>query len=179
MRTTIRKCFFVWQFEEEEKWLNEMAARGKALVSVGLCTYIFEDCEPGEYICRMELLENLPSSAEGRSYIEFLEETGAEQVGSYLRWCYFRRKASLGAFDLFSDFESRIRHLNRILLLVFCCLPMELYFGLWNVLGFSHRTGNLLAGIFCLLVAALLIAALILVGIKKHKLQKERKICES
>ena len=34
MRKTIRKWFWTWDFEKEEKWLNEMAAQGLALVGV-------------------------------------------------------------------------------------------------------------------------------------------------
>ena len=34
MRTIIKKFFFVWDFDKEEKWLNEMAAKGLALVGV-------------------------------------------------------------------------------------------------------------------------------------------------
>ncbi len=29
--------FLVWDFDKEEKWLNEMAAKGLALTSVGFC----------------------------------------------------------------------------------------------------------------------------------------------
>ena len=44
MRRTIRKWFWVWNFDKEEQWLNEMAAKGLCLVSVGFCKYEFEDC---------------------------------------------------------------------------------------------------------------------------------------
>ena len=59
MRTTMHKWFWIWDFDKEEQWLNQMAANGKALVHTGFCTYEFEDCTPGEYIYRLELLENL------------------------------------------------------------------------------------------------------------------------
>ena len=42
MRKTIRKWFWAWDFEKEEKWLNEMAAKGLALVGVGFCKYEFD-----------------------------------------------------------------------------------------------------------------------------------------
>ena len=90
MRTVIRKLFWVWDFEKEEQWLNEMAAKGLALVGVGFCRYEFEDCTPGEYSFRLELLDNRPEHPESRKYISFVEETGAEQVGSYHNWVYFR-----------------------------------------------------------------------------------------
>jgi hypothetical protein len=33
MRQVIRKWFWAWEFDKEEKWLCDMAAQGKALVS--------------------------------------------------------------------------------------------------------------------------------------------------
>ena len=41
MRQTIHKLFWAWEFDKEEKWLNEMAARGLCLVSIGFCKYEF------------------------------------------------------------------------------------------------------------------------------------------
>ena len=38
-RKTIKKWFWVWDFEKEEDWLNEMAINGWVLESVGFCTY--------------------------------------------------------------------------------------------------------------------------------------------
>ena len=37
MRHTVYKLLWAWEYDKEEKWLNEMAAKGMALVSVGLC----------------------------------------------------------------------------------------------------------------------------------------------
>ena len=55
---TLHKWFWVWEFEKEERWLNEMAQEGWALTCGGFCTYTFEKCEPGEYIIRVEALDN-------------------------------------------------------------------------------------------------------------------------
>jgi hypothetical protein len=108
MRHTARKVFFAWSYEQEEKWLNQMSAKGLQLVSVGFCKYVFEDGAPGEYNYRLELLENLPSHPESIAYIRFLEEAGIEQIGTYFRWVYFRRKATDGAFDLYWNHASNI-----------------------------------------------------------------------
>ena len=52
-RKTVTKWFWVWQFEKEEEWLNEMAANGWVLESVGFCRYTFVRCEPGTYSVRI------------------------------------------------------------------------------------------------------------------------------
>ena len=140
MRKTIRKWFWVWEFDKEEQWLNEMAAKGLALVGVGFCRYDFEDCIPGEYQVRLEMLKNHLQHEESRKYIQFIESTGAEQVGNYFRWVYFRKRTADGPFDLYSDLESRIRHLKRIIALVLPISGANLCIGFSNV-GNAMRTG--------------------------------------
>ncbi|MBR3610470.1 MAG: DUF2812 domain-containing protein [Oscillospiraceae bacterium] len=114
MRKVIKKLFWAWEYEKEEKWLNEMAAKGLALVDYSLCRYSFEPCEPGEYKFKIQFLEHRTSHPESEQYIRFMEETGAEQVASYLNWVYFRKKAAEGDFEIFSDIESKINHLTLI-----------------------------------------------------------------
>lgn len=106
MRKIVHKWFWGWDFDKEEKWLNEMAAKGLALVSVSFCKYEFEHCLPGEYAVRMELLDHFPGHPESEQYIAFIEESGAEQAGSYGRWVYFRKNRAEGEFELFSDNDS-------------------------------------------------------------------------
>lgn len=133
MRQTIHKVFFVWNFDKEEHWLNEMAAKGLCLVSVGFCKYEFEDCEPGEYRICLQLLDKMPRNPESQKYIEFMESTGAEQVGAFTRWVYFRKKASEGSFELFSDNASRVKYLTSITSFISLIIVLNLYIGLYNL----------------------------------------------
>ena len=110
MRITVRKLFTAWNFEKEEKWLNEMSAKGLQFISTALFSYTFEEGEPNEYRYRLELLNNLPSHSESRSYIRFMEDMGIEHIGSCIRWVYFRKRAAEGDFDIYSDINSRIKH---------------------------------------------------------------------
>ena len=172
MRKTVRKWFWVWDFDKEERWLNEMAAQGLALVSVGFCRYDFEECAPGAYQVRLELLENQPSHAESQKYIGFIEETGAEQVGRFMRWVYFRKKTADGPFDLYSDLASRIKHLKRIIALILPISLANLMIGFTNV-GNAMATGIWIAKVGYL---NLVIGALGCMGARK--LQKKRKRLE-
>ena len=70
-KKTVFKLFFVWDFEKEERWLNEMAQEGWVLDNTGFSFYTFVRCEPGEYIIRLEMN---PSS----DYRAFVKELGAE-----------------------------------------------------------------------------------------------------
>ena len=91
-KKTVFKLFFVWDFEKEERWLNEMAQEGWVLDNTGFSFYTFVRCEPGEYIIRLEMN---PSS----DYRAFVKELGAEYIGGCVNWVYFRRKAELGSFE--------------------------------------------------------------------------------
>lgn len=104
----VRKWFWLWEFEEEERWLNQMADSGWALEKVGFAVFYFRPCQPGEYIIRTEMRDK------DDAYVAFVEETGAEYVGRMAKWIYFRRKTELGDFRLFSDLESQIAHLGKM-----------------------------------------------------------------
>ena len=76
-KKTVFKLFFVWDFEKEERWLNEMAQEGWVLDNTGFSFYTFVRCEPGEYIIRLEMN---PSS----DYRAFVKEAGCRV---YRRLC--------------------------------------------------------------------------------------------
>ena len=170
-RRIIRKWFWVWEFDKEEKWLNEMANRGWVLDSVGFAKYTFVESEPGEYTVRLEMLENSPASSEGQDYIDFVEETGAEYIGNYMRWVYFRKKTVDGPFDLYSDVDSRIRHMDRIVKPLTIIALSNLLIGIGNL----RLSGIGLINIAC---AALLGYACMKINQKKNALQKERSLHE-
>lgn len=173
MRKTIHKAFFVWNFEKEEKWLNEMAAKGLCLVSVGFCKYEFEECAPGAYRICMQLLEQSVSRPESQAYIAFLESTGAEQIGSFQRWVYFRKRATDGDFALFSDYTSRIKHLSRVVNLIAILCVCNWLIGIDNVLlaVFNQSALNYLGVVNLVLGVGCLIGLFRL--IKKRKLLKQ------
>ncbi len=165
-RKTITKVFLVWDFEKEEDWLNEMAMNGWVLDSVGLCTYHFVRCEPGEYSVRLEMH---PDDA---AYLSFMEETGAEYVGRMMAWIYFRKKTAAGPFDLFSDIDSRIAHLNRI------CLLLAVVCGANLLIGVVNSFHPVSFGWVNLLAASLLTYALGRIHGKKEALERERMLHE-
>jgi hypothetical protein len=180
MRYTVHKWFFAWDFEKEEKWLNEMSAKGLQLVSVGFCKYLFEEADRGEYMYRLELLDYLPSNAESIAYIRFLEETGIEYIGSVLRWAYFRKKAADGVFELYSDVDSKIRHYKRILTLFFVVFPLTLN-GLISNINFGTRYSsdvNLFFAVLSTLLVFLLGFGIFKVLKEIGKLKKEKSIRE-
>ena len=166
-RKTIRRWFWVWSFEKEEAWLNEMAMNGWVLDGVGWCTYHFVRCEPGEYSVRLEM------HPRDESYVEFMRDTGAEYVGRMMMWIYFRKKTADGPFDLFSDIDSRISHLDRIGKMLTAIGGLNLAVGVMNSLDAARRLGWL-----NLLCATLLMYALGRIHGKKEALERERELHE-
>ena len=107
-----------WDYEKEERWLNEMASQGWHLVRYHVGGYHFEQGEPGAWIYRIELLPAETRSAASQEYLALLLDSGAEAVSTHARWVYLRRPAAMGPFVLFSDLESRIGHYRRVLKLL-------------------------------------------------------------
>ncbi len=159
---TIHKWYWVWDFDREERWLNEMAMSGWALCGVGFCKYVFEKCEPGEYIIREEL------HMRDEGYVDFMKETGAEYIGRLFTWVFFRKKSEKGAFDLFSDIDSKIAHLDRIGKMLSTVGAANLLIGTVNTIN--------LAGIgwINLLCATLLMYGLGRIHGKKEALERDR-----
>ena len=180
MRHTIKKMFWAWDFEKEEAWLSECAAKGLALVSVGFCRYDFEECTPGAYQVRLELLDNRPSHPESMQYMRFLEETGAEHVGSYMNWVYLRRPTELGTFDLFSDNSSRVRHLGRIIALILPLIVMMIGVSIFNMsIGIAWGSPvNVVCGCFGFLMALLFGIGMWKLGKKRNALKRDAQIFE-
>jgi len=166
-RKIVRKWVWVWDFEKEERWLNEMATSGWLLEEVGFCTYHFERCEPGEYTVRLEM------HGKDDGYISFMEEMGAAYVGNYMQWLYFRRKTVDGRFDIFSDIDSRIAHLEKIGKLLKVVGVANLVIGIANSINPAVNMGWI-----NLLCATLVMYALGRIHAKKESLEKDRLLRE-
>ena len=165
-RKTVRKWFWVWSFEKEEEWLNEMAMNGWVLQGVSLCTYRFERCEPGEFSVRLEM------HPYDEAYISFMRQTGAEYIGRMAMWIYFRKETAEGPFDLLSDIDSRISHLDKIGKMLTAVGGANLVIGIANAFSPSRF------GWVNLLCATLLMYALGRIHGKKEALEKDRLLHE-
>lgn len=131
MKQIIHKTFWLWEYDKEEAWLNEMSRKGLQLTQVGLFRYVFEKDPSHCYYYRLEMLNRFDGD-----YIPFLEGTGIEYLCRLKNWAYFRKDTAQGEFQLYSDVDSKLHHLNRILVLILALLAFALSFlvygiGLW------------------------------------------------
>ncbi|MEK3876362.1 DUF2812 domain-containing protein [Paenibacillus sp. FSL M7-0420] len=191
MSKVVRKFFM--DYEKEEAWLNEMSAKGLALVEHSWARYVFEESAKGEYIYRIELLEKDPKEAAG--YLQFMEETGAERVPSGTpnkanrafmnqRWVFFRRKASEGPFQIYTDADSKIKHYQRIYKVYLSLAFMELIIGSLNIMLITLNTSsniykiNLIVGVSVIILGLFFVWLSIPVRRKILRLQQEKLIRE-
>lgn len=141
MRKTIWKYFWIWDFEKEEQWINEMGEKGLHLVKVDFCRYTFEEGEPGIYEYLMELMEDSPDSCRGKEYAEIYEEAGLKQVGTFDKWVYWRKEKGEDGFILFSDLDSRIVHLARIVKVTYSAVALVIFAGILNLFVYILCSG--------------------------------------
>lgn len=176
MKYIIRKGYC--NHDKEEKWLNEMASKGLTLTDTSWFKYVFEDSDKGEYIYRVVMLGRLASHPESIKYLGFLEETGAEVVGTYLSWAYVRKKASYGEFEIYSDIKSMLIHYKRLkkLLSILACIQiMPIFFYVASILdGYKVPFGIVLPPII-IFISLLFTTIPIVKKIKKMKLEKKIK----
>ena len=165
-RKTVHKWFWVWDLKKEGRWLNGMAQSGWLLDGVGFGTYHFAPCAPGEYAVRLEM------HPYDKEYIRFMQDTGAEYVGRVLQWVYFRKKTQDGPFDLFSDLDSRIAHLDRIGKMLALLSVANLLLGVTNSVNASSWNW------INLVCATLLTYALGRIHGKKEALEEKRRLTE-
>jgi hypothetical protein len=73
MKSAVKRIFM--NFEKEEKWLNDMATKGLNFAYYSPFKYLFDKGTPGEYIYRIELLDEMPSHPESRVYFNLYIST--------------------------------------------------------------------------------------------------------
>jgi len=187
MKYIVRKAY--WDYEKEEQWLNEMSAKGMALTDYSWCRYVFVESPANQYIYRIELLDNMPTHPESHAYLQFLEESGVECVATYMRWVYLRKEASEGAFDLYTDIDSKIKHYQRVNLLWTTLMFVEFAAGFSNLaigianLNMNERLGNfsygnLIIGCCVSALGFLFLALELPIRRKIKKLKQEKMIRE-
>ena len=168
MKKIVKKAY--WNPEKEQTWLNEMAAKGLALSDYSCWRYVFEETKPGEFIYRIDLLEQDPRHLESEVFLKFLEDSGVQVVATYFKWVYLRKKAADGPFEVYSDIESRIRLYRRILQFWTSLLAMMTVAALVNYGVFIAEfiaTGspdmwlNFGCGILCTLIGILMMITLV------------------
>ncbi|HEY4622228.1 MAG TPA: DUF2812 domain-containing protein [Solibacillus sp.] len=177
----MRKFKLILDDVKEEKWLNDMASQGWHFQKFRLPFYTFEKGEPGEYVYRTEMLENLGFGQETKDYLAFIESTGIEVVQKRFSWAYFRQHTSKGAFELYSDATSKLAYTQRILSIYATVAILNLALALINGFLVTTDTGSdwneFIAGVNTGMFAVLIFPTL-KAFFRKRNLKKEIELFE-
>ncbi|MCQ2573377.1 MAG: DUF2812 domain-containing protein [Treponema sp.] len=140
----MKKFRLYWDTEKETAWLNQMANDGWNVTGFSMGFYTFEKCEPGEYQYQIDTSDGLWKCS--KKYRDFMESMGIEIVCCWGVWVVLRRKSSEGEFQLYSDDESRLEHLKKILNLYKIIALIEIGCMMVNVYPaiFHNSRGNLI-----------------------------------
>lgn len=180
-RKTITKLLFIWDWEEEECWLNEMAAQGWHFVKYSFpFRYTFEKGEPGAYQYCLQALDHKLGSKEAQDYLAFLGDMDIELMDSYLFWVYLRKPNNGDPFELFSDVESMLQHMRRFALIPLASLAMlclNLIWGAQTLINNGGVIGGMLVTLEILLLL-LMVYGLIRMTVKYCELEKQRQLRE-
>ncbi|WP_019240960.1 MULTISPECIES: DUF2812 domain-containing protein [Bacillus] len=179
MRKVVRKIYM--NFKKEEKWLNEMATNGLHLVDFSFGRYVFEEGVPGEYIYRIELLEQLAMHPQSQAYIQFMKESGVECIATYGRWVFFRKRACKGVFELFSKVSILMGYYKKVMSFVGILAGLNLLLALINIVN-GLNSGMLSTLIYFsllnLAVFILLFTLLVSYWRKYYVLKKDKELYE-
>ncbi len=178
MLQTKYRVYFVWSHDKEEKWLNEMSKKGLHLVKTGFCKYVFEENQEKQYIYRLELLKQNIKQDEKESYLDFLRETGVEQVGQYFNWVYFRKQYDEKEFEMFSDLDSKISHYNRMITLLMILFAPNMLFLVNSINNRNSHPLSIFTIILHLLIVIVSLYGTLKLVTKVSKLKTERNIME-
>ena len=88
----VLKPFFLWNFEKEEAWINDMALDGWMLFKIRYGVNYFEKDTPGEWEYHLELEEKDPYAGSREGYLDFLKESGVEVAARSRYWIYLRSR---------------------------------------------------------------------------------------
>ncbi|EOH98308.1 hypothetical protein UAW_01489 [Enterococcus haemoperoxidus ATCC BAA-382] len=111
----IRRRFELADYVEEENFLQEEHKNGWKMVDLKLpfSTYIFEKCEPQEYVYQLDFKQQGNDLGE---YLQLFEDCGWEYFYKYGNWYYFRKlKSEIEEENaIFSDAPSRAEMAKKV-----------------------------------------------------------------
>jgi len=115
----VRKWFWAWNDDKEEKFLEDMAADGYKLKNVSIGMYEFISSEPEKVRYQLDFKGINRMSEE--EYLQIFEDAGWECVDTLGSWYYFRKAYDEEAPDIsiFNDNKSRLEKYRRIIIFLF------------------------------------------------------------
>ena len=159
--------------EEMERYLNEMSHEGWQCCAIVRDELRFVRGERDEYTYRVQYFYE-SCDGEKEDYLRTLGETGAALVGEYGEALILRKKTADGAFELYSDLDSKIAALEKrrshyrggmLSALVLVLLRGEYAYRAISQYGFSNWLDMQLDSPVYMVLTVLIVAGLLAGGI--------------
>lgn len=132
------RFFNIFQFDLEEDYLANQHRQGWAFKTLDFpWTYQFEPCQPQDMTYKLDFK---PDQKDLDEYLQLMADYGWEYLGSHYQYTYFRRPANLGQDDFYTDRDSRLSNLNKIVRTRFLVFLLCLSFFL--IVDGLENTGN-------------------------------------
>lgn len=132
---------FRWYYDKdrEEEFLNSMVTKGYAMTRFFLGVYWFEECKPGEYTYRVDIIRD-KSTKQKNEFYDLIRESGGELVETWEYGLFFGKK---GDFEIYSDNESKMEQYSRIQKMFLICTAIEMLLLIsQSILYFSNKIYN-------------------------------------
>ncbi|WP_107948938.1 DUF2812 domain-containing protein [Lysinibacillus parviboronicapiens] len=157
-----------------EKWINDMALQGWHLQKFTWARFTFERGEKGSYIYRHDEIERLATPYED-DYLEFLQAAGIELVDRSGNIVFFRKSASEGPFELYTDKKTKISNLSKKMTLLLSLLLLNLVFGITGLSGDFSGPATDWLGLTVNIANVLIVLLLIIPFFRLVRLRKQLK----
>lgn len=172
---------FVWNYEKDEKWLNELSAQGQHLVEPGTFRYVFKKEAAARYVYRLDY-HQIKEKERLHEYFALFKDMGWEHVGSNMGWHYFRKPYVEGEPSalIYTDHSSLKQLLQRIqmmlVLLAAANFPI-ITLNIMNVWSWYDKSVTVRSVITAVVVLQVLVVILLLYGFVRFQ-RKIRKLDE-
>ncbi|MBM7567596.1 DUF2812 domain-containing protein [Paenibacillus sacheonensis] len=168
------RLWFSWQYEQEEKWINELSRQGLQWKRGGIIRNEFERDASVRYTYRLDYQLGL-NKEKREEYLELYRDAGWEFRGNCTpAWFYFRR-AWRPEEDpqLYTDRESLVTHYKRLRSMMAVMLLINLFIMCLNGINLLPRANGHLWGI---VIPVLAIYALLFLLLGTGVVKMNRKI---
>lgn len=173
------RLWFSWQYEQEERWLNELSRQGLHWKRGGVIRSEFERDASVRYTYRLDYQLGL-GKEKRQEYLELYRDAGWEFAGNCTQaWYYFRREWRPDEdAQLYTDRESLVTHYMRLRRMITVMLLLNLLVMCLNGISLLPRANERLWGI---VVPVLAIYALLflLLGIGIVQINRKLKTISS
>lgn len=177
---TVIKAIFAWEDEKEEKWLEQMAADGWHLESVGPFVYKFHRNAPERVVYRLDYKYTIDKDYS--EYSSIFRASGWELVARMSNWHYYRIKPeNTNSPEIYNSGRAKAQKYRRLLIGLLPLLPI--YMVIFNpAMDMFRSSGSSTSPVFSLVIEIFLgvfclffVYAVIRLWFKIKKLESKNK----